>query len=139
MSADDIFGGDYSQARATGRATWPATLQWHGGNSRSARDDFECRGGFFLPGAFAPSALGQFGNSSRQFFHGPGINNTDFGLSKRTSITESKGIEVRAEFFNIFNHTQFINPDGDVNGSQFGQVTSARDSRIGQLSAKFYW
>jgi len=97
------------------------------------------KGCFFLPGAFAPSALGQFGNSSRQFFHGPGINNTDFGLSKRTSITESKGIEVRAEFFNIFNHTQFINPDGDVNGSQFGQVTSARDSRIGQLSAKFYW
>lgn len=49
MSVDDIFGGDYSQARATARATWPATLQWHGGNSRSARDDFESRGGFFLP------------------------------------------------------------------------------------------
>src|SRR3954453_14419529 len=49
MSADDIFGGNYSQARATGPAPWPATLQWHGGNSRSARDDFECRGGFFLP------------------------------------------------------------------------------------------
>lgn len=50
MSAnDDIFGGDYSQARATSRATWPATLQWHGGNTRSARDDFESRGGFFLP------------------------------------------------------------------------------------------
>jgi len=49
MSGDDLFGGEYSQARATGRATWPATLQWHGGNSRSARDDFESRGGFFLP------------------------------------------------------------------------------------------
>ncbi|PYX28326.1 MAG: TonB-dependent receptor [Acidobacteria bacterium] len=96
-------------------------------------------GCFFLPGAFATSALGQFGNSSRQFFHGPGINNTDFGLAKRTNITESMGIEVRVEFFNIFNHTQFTNPDGDVNGSQFGQVTSARDSRIGQIGAKFYW
>jgi len=49
MSGDDLFGGEYSQARATGRASWPATLQWHGGNSRSARDDFESRGGFFLP------------------------------------------------------------------------------------------
>lgn len=49
MSDDDLFGGEYSQARATSRATWPATLQWHGGNSRSARDDFESRGGFFLP------------------------------------------------------------------------------------------
>ena len=83
--------------------------------------------------------LSEPGNSSRQFFHGPGINNTDFGLAKRTNITESMGIEVRVEFVNIFNHTQFTNPDGDVNGSQFGQVTSARDSRIGQIGAKFYW
>lgn len=49
IASDEMFGGDYSQARATGRASWPATLQWHGGNSRSARDDFESRGGFFLP------------------------------------------------------------------------------------------
>lgn len=97
------------------------------------------KGCFFLPGAFAVGPFGGFGNSSRQFFHGPGINNTDFGLSKRTVITESMGIEVRAEFFNIFNHTQFTNPGGDISGSQFGQVTSARDPRIGQLSAKFYW
>jgi hypothetical protein len=96
-------------------------------------------GCFFLPSAFAPGPLGQFGNASRQFFHGPGLNNTDFGLAKRTSITESTGIEIRAEFFNIFNHTQFFNPGGNVNSGLFGQVSSARDPRIGQLSAKFYW
>jgi Carboxypeptidase regulatory-like domain len=94
---------------------------------------------FFLPNAFAPGLLGQFGNSSRQFFHGPGLINTDFGLSKRTSVSESMGFEIRAEFFNIFNHAQFTNPAGNVNSSQFGQVTSARDPRIGQLSAKFFW
>jgi carboxypeptidase family protein len=94
---------------------------------------------FFNPGAFAPGPFGQFGNSPRQFFHGPGINNTDFGLSKRTSITESTGFEIRAEFFNIFNHAQFNNPVGNVNNSNFGYVTSARDPRIGQLSAKFFW
>jgi hypothetical protein len=97
------------------------------------------KGCFFLPGAFAIGPLGQFGDSSRQFFHGPGINNTDFGLAKRTNFTESIGIEVRAEFFNIFNHTQFTNPDGNISSSQFGQVTSARDPRIGQLSAKVFW
>ena len=93
---------------------------------------------FFNPGAFTIGPLGQFGNSPRQFFHGPGISNTDFGLSKRTSITESTGLEIRAEFFNIFNHTQFNNPVGDINGN-FGYVTSAREPRIGQLSAKFFW
>jgi len=94
-------------------------------------------GCFFLPGAFAQGPLGQFGNASRQFFHGPGFNNTDFGLSKRTGITESMAFEIRAEFFNIFNHTQFNNPVGNWSSNQFGQVTSARDPRIGQLSAKF--
>jgi hypothetical protein len=96
-------------------------------------------GCFFLPQAFAAGPLGQFGNANRQFFHGPGISNTDFGLSKRTTIKESMGIEIRAEFFNIFNHTQFKNPSGNVSSSQFGQVTSARDPRIGQLGARFYW
>src|SRR5579864_6958963 len=83
------------------------------------------RGCYFLPSAFAPGPFGQFGDSSRQFFHGPGFNNTDFGLSKRTSFTESTGIEIRAEFFNIFNHTLFNNPSGNISSSQFGQVTSA--------------
>ena len=47
--------------------------------------------------------------------------------------------EFRAEFFNLFNHAQFSNPVGNVNDGQFGQVTSARDPRIGQLSGKFIW
>ncbi len=94
---------------------------------------------YFLPDAFAPGPLGQFGNSNRQFFHGPGLNNTDFGIMKRTRIKESIAFEIRAEAFNIFNHAQFYNPDGNFNDSTFGVVTSARDPRIGQLSMKFYW
>jgi Carboxypeptidase regulatory-like domain len=94
---------------------------------------------FFLPDAFASGQLGQFGTSSRQFFHGPGINNFDMGLMKKTSITESTAFELRVEFFNVFNHAQFLNPEGDFTSSQFGLVTKARDSRIGQLSAKFYF
>jgi hypothetical protein len=96
-------------------------------------------GCYFLSGAFASGPLGQFGNANRQFFHGPGLNNTDFGLAKRTTIKESVAFEVRAEFFNIFNHTQFSGLNGNFSSSQFGQVTSARDPRIGQVSAKFYW
>jgi hypothetical protein len=94
---------------------------------------------FFLPDAFASGPLGQFGNSNRQFFHGPGLNNTDFGIMKRTRIRESIAFEIRAEFFNIFNHAQFINPNGNFTSSRFGVVTSARDPRIGQIGAKFYF
>ena len=94
---------------------------------------------YFLPDAFTSDTLGNFGNASGRFFHGPGILNTDFGMSKRIPITESIAIEFRGEFFNIFNHAQFNNPNGNFSSSQFGVVTGARDPRIGQVSAKFYW
>jgi hypothetical protein len=94
---------------------------------------------YFLPGAFTSAILGTFGNSNRRFFHGPGLVNTDFGISKRVPLTESMAIEVRGEFFNLFNHTQFNPPNGNFSSSLFGVITNARDPRIGQVSAKFYW
>jgi hypothetical protein len=96
---------------------------------------------FFNRDAFESGPVGAFGNANRQFFHGPGINNFDIGLMKRTAITESTALEMRVEFFNVFNHTQFKNPDGNFSifGDQMGVVTSAREPRIGQISAKFYF
>ncbi|HKT47978.1 MAG TPA: hypothetical protein VJP87_10690, partial [Candidatus Acidoferrales bacterium] len=98
-------------------------------------------GCYFLPNAFAPNTtLGTFGTANRRFFHGPGFNNTDFGLLKRTVIKERFAFDLRVEFFNIFNHAQFLNPGGNIDdSSNFGIITSARDPRIGQVSAKFYW
>jgi hypothetical protein len=91
-------------------------------------------------GAFVQNcALGTFGTANRRFFHGPGFNNTDFGILKRTRIKENLAFDIRVEFFNIFNHAQFKNPGGDISSSGFGIVGKARDPRIGQISAKFYW
>jgi hypothetical protein len=90
-------------------------------------------------GAFVQNcALGTFGTANRRFFHGPGINNFDMGITKRIPITEAKAFQITAEFFNIFNHAQFLNPSGDIDGNM-GVVAGARDPRIGQLSAKFMW
>ncbi len=113
-------------------------------NPRKANPDCpstDTTGCYFLPSAFAPNTtLGTFGTANRRFFHGPGFNNTDFGMLKRTVIREQMAFDVRVEFFNIFNHTQFVNPGGNINSpSSFGIVTQARDPRIGQISAKFYW
>jgi len=94
---------------------------------------------YFLPDAFASGKLGQFGTANRRFFHGPGILNTDFALMKDTHITETMAVQLRAEFFNLFNHAQFNNPNGNFTSSNFGVVTSARDPRIGQFSFKFLW
>ncbi len=92
---------------------------------------------YFLPDAFATETYGGFGTANRRFFHGPGFLNTDFALEKNTKVTETTSVQFRAEFFNIFNHTQFNNPNGNFSSSQFGVVNSARDPRIGQLSMKF--
>jgi hypothetical protein len=94
---------------------------------------------YFLPSAFASQTLGQIGTANIRYFHGPGLNNTDFGVSKAIAIHEAKSVLIRAEFFNIFNHAQFQNPVANFASSQFGQVTAANPPRIGQLSAKFVW
>ena len=98
-------------------------------------------GCYFLPSAFTLSTTpGSFGDVNRRFFHGPGFNNTDFGILKRTAINERFAFDLRFEFFNIFNHAQFMNPGGNISSSSsFGIVTNARDPRIGQVGAKFYW
>lgn len=94
---------------------------------------------YFDTGAFQLSSIGQFGNSNRAFFHGPGIENFDLSMAKTTQINEHVGLLVRAEFFNAFNHTQFGNPDGNISSDNFGIVTQARAPRIGQVSAKVLW
>ena len=91
-------------------------------------------------GAFAQNCTpGTFGNVNRRFFHGPGFNNTDFGLLKHTTIKENLAFDLRIEFFNIFNHTQFTNPGGNISDSSFGIISSTRAPRIGQFSVKFFW
>jgi hypothetical protein len=96
-------------------------------------------GTYFHTSLFSNEQLGQFGNSSRRFFHGPGLNNWNMALLKTTRITESKELQLRFEGFNVFNHAQFMNPTGEINSSTFGVVTNARDPRILQVGAKFFF
>jgi hypothetical protein len=103
---------------------------------QSAFTGTECS---LVSGVLTGADCGSFGTANRRFFHGPGFNNTDLGITKIVPINEAMHFEIRGEFFNIFNHTQFNNPSGDISSENFGNVTSARDPRIGQLSAKFVW
>jgi len=49
-------------------------------------------------------------------------------------------LRFRGELFNVFNHTQFYNPDGNsTDGQQFGQVTEVKDPRLAQFALKFYF
>ena len=86
--------------------------------------------------AFRPENLGEHSSLPARFFPGPGIETTDLGISKVTPIKEGVSFLFRAEFFNIFNHANFINPSGNITNGTFGIITSARDPRIGQVGGK---
>jgi hypothetical protein len=59
---------------------------------------------------------------------------------KTFPVKENMRVDFRAEFFNIFNHTQFYNPDGNFSdGAQFGQVNQVRDPRLAQFALKFFF
>jgi hypothetical protein len=92
---------------------------------------------YFNTSLFSPESLGQLGNSPRFFFHGPGLNNWDINFQKITKISESMNVAFRAEFFNAFNHAQFLQPDGDITDATFGLVTGANPPRIIQFGLKF--
>jgi hypothetical protein len=69
---------------------------------------------------------------------GPGYWNFDFSLIKRTRITERTNVEFRAEFFNVFNHTNFFTGENQtITNTTFGQVTDTFDPRIIQFALKF--
>jgi hypothetical protein len=110
---------------------------------------------YFNTSLFTSEQLGQLGDSRRRFFHGPGINNWDMALLKEFTVNERMHFEFRAEFFNTFNHAQFVATSGFGTpstgtcvasapgqscagpGSSFGIISTARDPRIGQVALKF--
>lgn len=92
---------------------------------------------FFDPGSFQPSVLGTFGNSPRAICCGPAISQSDISILKKTPLGEKLKTEFRAEFYNAFNHTQFLTPDGNFSHTgTFGSVSSARDPRLIQFALK---
>jgi hypothetical protein len=101
---------------------------------------------WFSASSFASAPVGTFGTAARNLLRGPGINNFDFQLFKDTNITETTRLELRMEFYNLFNHEQFW-AGGIVNNvaaPNFGQNTADNPStglgpRLIQLAAKFYF
>ncbi|MBL8235018.1 MAG: hypothetical protein JNL98_41335 [Bryobacterales bacterium] len=94
----------------------------------------------WFSGTFGTPALGTFGSLGRNVVRAPGINNWDVSLSKRTDLfmrgDQAVQLQFRAEFFNLFNHTQFSGVSAGLGAANFGQVTSARDPRISQLALR---
>lgn len=97
-------------------------------------------GGQYLnPAQFSDPTLGTFASTPRSICCGPGENEWDITVSKRISLSESKYFQFRADIFNLFNKTQFVNPDGNFSDTTFGLIQQARDPRLVQFALKFYF
>jgi hypothetical protein len=92
---------------------------------------------WFDTDAFELAPVGTFGNAGRNIVIGPGTNNVDLSLLKNIRITEGTTLQLRTEFFNAFNHPQFLLPVGDLTSSAFGQILAARPAREIQFGLKF--
>jgi hypothetical protein len=79
-----------------------------------------------------------WGNAGKDAVVGPGLVNFNWSLFKTIKFKEDgPSLELRFEYFNVFNHTQFNNIDQNSGDTNFGQVTTAYDPRTLQLGAKF--
>ena len=69
-----------------------------------------------------------FGSLGRNVVIGPGFNNTDLSLIKRTKLSERQMIEFRWEVFDVFNHANFGQPGrtAQVGSTTFGVITNTR-------------
>ena len=99
---------------------------------------------WFSTSSFAAPASGTWGNLRNNAIRGPGRDNWNMSFFKSFLINEKRGsqFQFRADFFNIWNHTQFKGSaqtggiGSQLGGSNFGVITSAYDPRTIQLGAK---
>ena len=87
--------------------------------------------------AFAIPSAERQGTLGRNALRGFSVYQTDFALRRQFNLTERVNLQFRAEFFNVFNHPNFGDPDGRLDfgpGSQnptFGQSTTMLGRSLG--------
>ncbi|HEY6302754.1 MAG TPA: carboxypeptidase regulatory-like domain-containing protein [Terriglobales bacterium] len=91
---------------------------------------------------FSDPPLGQFNNGTqRSVCCGPGLVDWDLSAQRKIMISESKYFQFRGEIFNLFNRTNFSNPDGHYQDGAglFGKITQVGDPRVVQFALKFFF
>ncbi|MGA2421398.1 MAG: carboxypeptidase-like regulatory domain-containing protein [Candidatus Acidiferrum sp.] len=102
---------------------------------------------YFNPNAFIQPLAGTYGNAGRNTLQGPRLVTTDLSLAKKFALTERLDLKFRAEFFNIFNHTNLNTPNPVVYAAATGGpsptagviTSTATTSRQIQFGLKLLW
>ena len=89
------------------------------------------------PKAFVKNGPGTFGTTGMNSLLGPHYIDSDVSLVKLFNIHEQQQLQLRFEFFNVFNHTNFAAPVSSFNSSSFGKIQASNPARILQFAAKY--
>jgi hypothetical protein len=92
---------------------------------------------WFNTAAFAIAPAFTLGSASRNPVRGPSYRNVDLALMRRVPLGAARGVEVRAEVFNLLNTPNLGAPNGTAGTAAFGTITTAFDPRVVQLALKF--
>jgi hypothetical protein len=121
-------------------------IAYAGGNatnsiqSRSAADGYLNADNWFIPSCPTSVNYGLWCNAGlgRNYIHGPGLFNVDFGVVKKFKVTEGTSLSFMANFFNIFNRANFANPVASIDNPNFGKsLATATEARQTQLALRF--
>jgi len=113
-------------------ATLTGPITYH--DPRSAGNQF-FTGNFSSPSDTV--ITGSYG-SGRNILRGPGRTNFDLALAKATKITEHTALQIRVEFFNVFNRAQFLEPETNIsNQSTLGTILGTYPARVIQFGGRF--
>ncbi|MFB3901908.1 MAG: TonB-dependent receptor domain-containing protein [Acidobacteriota bacterium] len=109
---------------------------------------FDFSGNFPAPGLLTPTGPGDpnkaFGDAPRYFsdIRNPRVNNLDFSVQKDVALPmgEETRLRFRGDFFNLPNHPQFAESNGDLTNSNFGRITrTAINNRTVQLGLHLFF
>ena len=116
--------------------SWPDVLGDPNNNPGSRIQSAGVKTGVNL-NAFSSTFLGHIGNSGRNQYYGPNYTNADMVLLKNVRFSERFRMQIRSEFFNLFNHPQFRQPRNVIeNPGTFGLSAQTLTRPDGTTSAR---
>ena len=90
---------------------------------------------------FSTPGPGEFSNTGRNYFRGPGGYFVNLSLAKRTRTIGRQILEFRVDSTNVTNHPVFGFPTLTSNATTFGRIRNSvtSESRKVLLAAKYYF
>jgi hypothetical protein len=138
-NSDNVFGISQDRAQLSGTCTQGQIVT--SGSVQSKLTNYFDKACFTTPPVIGADGIGTaFGDSATGVVNGPAQANLDLSLTKIIPLRwpkEGSSLQFRAEFFNVFNHPQFADPDNSFSSPTFGVISSTSvNPRVAQLALK---